>query len=352
MKKRDARSLSPEAQEVIRQKAVKAVLDGNKQIEVARIFGVTRHAVGKWIAMHRTEGAKALAAKRRGRPVGGSLKPWQAKKICKAIEDRLPDQLKLPFYLWTREAVARLIAKKFNIELSVWTIGRYLAQWGFTPQKPVRRAFEQNSEEVQRWLTHEYPRIHRQAKREKAEIYWGDEMGLRSDHATGRTYSLQGETPVIPGTGQRFGCNMVSAITNKGYLAFMVFQKRFRVNVFTSFLKRMVRQSKRKVFLIVDRHPVHRSLTVKKWLSDNQNQICLFYLPSYSPELNPDEMLNQDVKSNAVGRKRAHTQDELLTNVRGYLRSRQRRPHIVQRYFQEKHVQYAASEMQTIMCSP
>ncbi len=342
MNKRDARSLSPEAQEAIRQKAVKAVLEGKKQVEVAQIFGVTRHAVGKWIAAHRTEGAEALAAKRRGRPTGGSLKPWQAKKVSETIQDRLPDQLKLPFYLWTREAVAQLIAKKFDIELSVWTVGRYLAQWGFTPQKPVRRAFEQNSEEVQHWLTHEYPRIHAQAKREKAEIYWGDEMGLRSDHATGRTYSIQGETPVIPGTGQRFGCNMVSAITNKGHLAFMVFRKRFRNDVFTRFLKRMVRQSERKVFLIVDRHPVHRSRTVKKWLAENEKQIRLFYLPSYSPELNPDEMLNQDVKSNAVGRQRAHTQDELLSNVRGYLRSRQKRPYIVQSYFQEKHVQYAA----------
>ena len=342
MKTHDARSLSPEAQEAIRQKAVKAVLDGKKQVEVAQIFGVTRHAVGKWIATHRSEGAKALAAKRRGRPMGGSLKPWQAEKVSKTIQDRLPDQLKLPFYLWTREAVAQLIARKFNIELSVWTIGRYLSQWGFTPQKPIRRAFEQNSEDVQRWLTQEYPRIRAQAKREKAEIYWGDEMGLRSDHAAGRTYSLQGETPVIPGTGQRFGCNMVSAITNKGHLAFMVFRKRFRDEVFKGFLKRMVRQSQRKIFMIVDKHPVHRSRTVKRWLFEHQKQIRLFYLPSYSPELNPDEMLNQDVKSNAVGRQRAHTQNELLTNVRGYLRSRQRRPYIVQSYFQETHVQYAA----------
>lgn len=340
--KTDARSLTPEAQEAIRHKAVKAVLDGKTQIEVAQIFGVTRHAVGKWIAAHRTEGAKALAAKRRGRPVGGSLKEWQTEKISKTIQDRLPDQLKLPFYLWTREAVAQLIAKKYGIELSVWTVGRYLAQWGFTPQKPVRRAFEQNAEEVQQWLTNEYPRIREQAKREKAEIYWGDEMGLRSDHATGRTYSPQGETPVIPGTGQRFGCNMVSAITNKGRLAFMVFRKRFRDAIFIDFLRRMVRQSERKIFLIVDKHPVHRSSSVKKWLAKNEKQIRLFYLPSYSPELNPDEMLNQDVKSNAVGRQRAHTQDQLLSNVRGYLRSRQKKPHVVQSYFQEKHVQYAA----------
>ena len=167
-------------------------------------------------------------------------------------------------------------------------------------------------------------------------------MGLRSDHASGRTYSLQGETPVIPGTGQRFGCNMVSAITNKGRLAFMVFRNRFRDDIFIDFLKRMVRQSKRKIFLIVDRHPVHRSRAVKKWLAKNEKQIRLFYLPSYSPELNPDEMLNQDVKSNAVGRQRAHTQDQLISNVRGYLRSRQKKPHVVKSYFQEKHVQYAA----------
>jgi len=343
MKIRDARSLPAIAQEDLRRKAITAVLDGRKQVEVAKIFGVTRQAVGNWLKAYREEGSTALRAKRQGRPRGGSLLPWQAAQIAKTIKDRYPEQLKLPFYLWTREAVAQLIEHRFGIQLSNWTVGRYLERWGFTPQKPVRRAFEKNPEAVRRWLEEEYPAIHKQAKREKAEIYWGDEMGLRSDHAAGRSYGRRGQTPVIPGTGMRFHCNMVSALTNRGRLNFMVFKKRFRAEVFLEFLRRLVRQIHRKVFLIVDRHPVHRSKKVKAWLEKNAQHIRLFFLPSYSPELNPDEMLNQDVKSNAVGRRRARNQQELLTNVRSYLRSRQRQPHIVKRYFKEKHVQYAAT---------
>jgi len=207
----------------------------------------------------------------------------------------------------------------------------------------MRRAFEQNPEEIRRWLEEEYPMIQKQARREKAEIYWGDEMGLRSDHAVGRSYGLCGQTPVIPGTGQRFGCNMISSITNRGRLNFMVFKKMFRSEVFTDFLRRLVRQSKHKIFIIVDSHPVHRSRKVKKWLEKNNHHIHLFFLPSYSPELNPDEVLNQDVKSNAVGRRRASNKQELISNVRKYLRSRQRQPRIVRQYFKEKHVRYAAT---------
>ena len=342
MKIQDARSLPTVAQEDLRRKAVKAVLGGMKQVDVAKLLCISRQAVGKWIKACRENGTKALKAKRKGRPKGGSLLPWQAAQIAKALVDRNPDQLKLPFYLWTREAVAQLIERRFGIQLSIWTVGRYLARWGFTPQKPMRRAFEQKPEEVRRWLEEEYPSIRKQAKREKAEICWGDEMGLRSDHAVGRSYSRRGHTPIIPGAGKRFGCNMISSITNRGRLNFMVFNKKFQSDVFSNFLRRLVRQSTRKVFLIVDSHPVHHSKKVKKWLEKNDKHIRLFYLPGYSPELNPDELLNQDVKSNAVGRRRAGNQKELISNVRNYLRNRQQQPHIIKQYFQEKHVRYAA----------
>lgn len=342
MKTRDARSLPSVAQEDLRRKTVKAVLDGRKQVEMAKIFGVTRQVVGKWVKAYREGGTKVLKAKPKGRPKGGALLPWQAAQIAKTVMDRHPEQLKLPFYLWTREAVAQLIEQRFSIRLSIWTVGRYLARWGFTPQKPLRWAFEKNPDEVRRWLEEKYPTIRKQAKCEKAEIYWGDEMGLRSDHVAGRSYGRRGQTPVIPGTGQRFGCNMVSAITNRGRINFMVYKKRFRADVFLEFLRRLVRQAKRQVFLIVDKHPVHRSKRIKTWVQKYVHHIRLFFLPSYSPELNPDELLNQDVKSNAVGRRRPRNQHELVTNVRSYLRSRQRHPHLVRQYFQEEHVRYAA----------
>ncbi|HEY4800417.1 MAG TPA: IS630 family transposase, partial [Bacteroidia bacterium] len=239
-------------------------------------------------------------------------------------------------------AVALLIKRRFGVQLSVWTVGRYLKRWGFTPQKPARRAWEQNPEQVRQWLEKEYPSIRRQAQKDKAQIYWGDEMGLRSDHAVGRSYGLKGQTPVILATGQRFGCNMISAITNQGRLNFMVFKERFTAQVFLEFLRRLLRQSDRRIYLIIDGHPVHRSHKVKNWVKDNEERIRLVFLPSYSPELNPDELLNQDVKSNALGRQRPGNHTELMGKVRSYLRSRQCKPDIVANYFQGKHVQYAA----------
>ena len=340
---RDARTLPSIAQEDLRQKVLRTILEGKKQMEAAQIFGVTRQAVGKWVKRYREGGARALRARKRGRPAKSSLLPWQAAQIAKAVVHRYPEQLKLPFYLWTREAVAELIERKFEIRLSRWTVGRYLAQWGFTPQKPMRKAFEQDPEQVRRWLEEKYPEIQKLAKLKKAEIYWGDEMGLRSDHVCGRSYGRRGETPVIPGTGQRFGCNMVSAITNRGRLYFMIFKRRFRAQVLIEFLRRLVRQVPRYIFLIIDQHPVHVAAKVKKWFKKNEKRIQVFYLPSYSPDLNPDEKLNQDVKSNAVGRRRPHDQNQMVRNVRSYLYSRQRKPHVVRKYFEADSVRYAAA---------
>jgi len=168
-------------------------------------------------------------------------------------------------------------------------------------------------------------------------------MGMRSDHQTGTTYGRQGLTPVIPATGQRFGCNLISTVTNRGHMSFMVFRQRFTTKVFLRFLRRLVRQRRSKVFLIVDRHPVHVARAVARWVADHANRIALFFLPGYSPELNPDEYLNNDVKANAVGRRRARDAPELERNVRSYLRSTQRRPDIVRGYFEHRDVQYAAA---------
>ena len=343
MKIRDARTLPAVAQEDLRTKAVRAILEGRKQVEVAKIFGVSRQAIHMWLKAYREAGSKGLKIKTRGRPKGGSLLAWQAAQIARMVSDRCPDQLKLPFYLWTREAVGQLIERRFGICLSLWTIGRYLARWGFTPQKPVRRAFEKNPQQVSYWLQVEYPAIRKGAKSERAEIYWGDETGLRSDHAAGRSYGRRGRTPVIAGTGKRFRCNMISALTNRGRLHFMVFKEGFCAQVFLKFLRRLLRQVERRMYLIIDSHPVHRSTELKSWLDKNTHRIRVFFLPGYSPELNPDELLNQDVKTNAVGRRRPRDQAEMVQSLRGYLRSRQRQPHIVKKYFQEEHVRYAAT---------
>jgi transposase len=311
------------------------------QAEAARMFGVSRQSVNAWDQCQRAKGLTALRAQPRGRPRILHLKPYQAAMIARLITDRCPDQLKLPFMLWMREAVQELIQRRFGIQVSIWTVGRYLARWGFTPQKPLRQAYEQDPAAVRRWLKREYPAIRALARREKATIFWGDETGMRSDHQTGTSYGRRGHTPVIPGTGKRFRCNMISAIANRGELAFRVFKGRFTTPLFLDFLKRLIQQHPRKVFLIIDRHPVHVSQEVICWVRHTR-QIRIYLLPGYSPHLNPDELLNQDVKTNAVGRQRPRNQAELTSNVRRFLWSVQRQPQKIQSYFRGPHVRYAA----------
>jgi transposase len=343
VKHTDFRSLTPQAQEALRFQAMAALREGRSKTEVARIFGVSRQAVHTWVAQRKQSGAQALRAKRRGRPPGGRLNARQEKTLARLIRDHCPDQLKLPFYLWTREAVVELIARRFGVRLSVWTAGRLLARWGFTAQKPVRRAFEQDSKAVRSWLERRYPAIRALARRQSATIFWADEMGLRSDHAAGRSFSPRGQTPVILGTGQRFGCNLISAITNRGHLQFMVFKHRFTVAVFLKFLRRLLRQNRgRKIFLILDGHPVHLARAAIRWCKRHRTALRVYFLPGYSPELNPDECLNQDVKTNAVGRTRPLNREEMIGNVRAYLRSTQANRSLVKRYFQEEHVRYAS----------
>ena len=306
---------------------------------------MARPTVNRWMQLVEREGSRALQARRRGRPRQSRLAPHQAATTVRMILSGCPDQLSLPFALWTREAVQQLLSRKFNVQVSVWTVGRYLRAWGLTPQKPVRRAYEQDPVAVRKWLEEEYPAIRAQARQWKAQIHWLDEMGLRSDHQAGRSYGRRGQTPVVLGTGQRFRCNMISSITNRGRLSFMIFRQRFTARVFLNFLNRLLRQTRktrRKIFLIVDGHPVHKSRSVRRWLAEHAEQIRIFCLPSYSPELNPDELLNQDVKTNALGRVRPVNVQEMMGNVRSYLRITQARPKLVKRYFRERHVQYAA----------
>lgn len=342
MKLKDARHLPAEAQEALRYRVVNAIENGMSKSEAARVFQVSRTAVHHWTKAVEEQGAKALKAKKRGRRHASRLAPHEAATTVRLLTQKCPEQLGLPFALWTRESVGQLLEQRYGVSVSVWTVGRYLKRWGLTPQKPLRRAYEQDPKAVKQWLDVQYPAIVKLAKQEGAEIHWGDEMGLRGDDQTGRSYGKRGQTPVIPGTGQRFGCNLISTLTNHGTLYFKLFTQNFNSNVMLDFLRRLIRQIPKKVFLIVDRHPVHLSAKVNRWLEQHADQIRLFLLPSYSPELNPDELLNHDVKANAVGRKRAKTRVEMIENVRRHLRRRQRQPEVIKRFFREKHVAYAA----------
>lgn len=340
----DARSLTQEQQEFLRRKAVEMVLSGTRQVEVAQLLGIHKDTVSRWVRKVRASGKKALLKRKRGKPRPFKLTKVQERKICRLIADKHPEQLKLPFALWTREAVRELILQRYGIKLAIRTMGTYLRKWGFTPQKPARQAIEQNDEKVKQWLEEEYPGIEARAKREKAVIYWADEMGLRSDHQAGRSYSPKGKTPIVKVSGKRFRCNMISALSNKGQLAFSVFNGSFVVAVFLAFLKRLLKYAKgRKLFLIVDGHPVHKAKAVKAWLQEHTQELELFFLPGYSPELNPDELLNQELKATVFNTGRPKDQEDLKAKLQSKLYSIQKQPHKISAYFQKDAVRYAAS---------
>jgi transposase len=346
MTDKDARSLPGAAQAALRNRAVQAVLDGLDQAEAARVFGVHRNAVNRWIKRYRQGGWDGLSEQRRGRRTGeqAALTEHQQQEVIALVRETTPDQLGLAGFLWTREAVAELIAQRAGVWLARTTVGGYLRGWGFSPQRPQRRALEQNPAAVARWLAETYPAIRAQARREGGVVLWLDEMGVRSDAATGRSWAPVGQTPVIKRTGKRFRVNMISAISNAGMLRFQLFVGSFSGPVFIDFLGRLLRDmGGQKVHLIVDGHPVHRAKLVSAWVGRHAEQIQLHFLPGYSPELNPVELLNHDVKANAAGRQRARSAKELRGQLHGYLRWRQRQPEVLVRFFEHPTTRYAAA---------
>ena len=332
------------AQDELRDRAIAAINDGLSQAEASRIFAIPDRSIRRWVAQMRREGVKRIAPKKRGRRAGevSELSPKQGKRIRALVIGKMPDQLILPFYLWTREAVGQLIERETGIKLSLASIGNWLARWGMSAQKPVRRAYERNDQKIAAWLAADYPAIHAKARRQRGLIYWADECGMRSDDVRGRSFAPKGQTPETASTGQRFGCNMISALTNRGSLAFQGFNGKFNAPLFIGFLERLVKQAKgRKVFLIVDGHPVHHAKLVTQWLAERSRSIEMHFLPGYAPELNPDELLNHDVKLSLV-KQRPRTAAALRSAVRSHLHRRQKQPPVVRNFFKAKHVRYAA----------
>jgi transposase len=310
--------------------------------QAAETFHLSKSAVDKIWTRYRIGGSRGLKAKKRGVKGGKKINGKQAAEIRILIKDKLPDQLKLSFGLWTREAVQQLIRNRFDVELSRWQVGRYLKSWGYTPQKPISKAFEQKPEKVKAWLNKEYPAIKKRAKKENAIIYFGDETGMRSDHQAGRSYAPKGKTPVVKRTGQRFSLNMISAISNRGHLKFMIIDGRFNSEVFQAFLQQMIKYSRQKIYFITDGHPAHKTKKLNEWLLENQDRIEVFFLPPYSPELNPQEYVNQDVKTNIIGKRRPINKTQMRTSVEDFMNSRKDDKMQVQKYFHVSHVRYAA----------
>ena len=319
-------------------------LSGATIMEAVEQCELGRNAVIRASQAYARGGWKAVSVSGGGRPTGSGrlLSEAEESEVQVLIQDRTPDQLKMSYALWTRQAVSELIASRYGLRLQVRTVGKYLKRWGYTPQKPLKKAYEQSPAAVGKWLNEEYPVIAKRAKQEGAEIHWGDETGLRSDDVRGRGYAPKGQTPRLRIPAKREGLSVISTVTNKGEMRWRIYSGALNAKKLIAFLERLTRKQHRKIFLILDNLRVHHSKVVKQWLAEHTEQIEIFYLPSYSPELNPDELLNADLKQRVTTAAPARTKRGLTQSAVRALRSVQKQPQRVRNYFRQKNVSYAA----------
>ena len=341
MEKEDFRTVSEDVRLNIRKKAIRLVLSKKyKKFEVAQMFGIRGGTLTDWVKAHKILGDDGLKAKRKGNKSEDMLllSASVQKSIQSMIIDKMPDQLKLDYALWTRKAVKELVEREFKIVLAINTMGDYLRSWGFTPQKPKKKAYEQCDKSVQKWLDEQYPAIEKKAKEEGAEIHWGDETGARNDCQHGRSYAPKGKTPVKKKMSKRFSVNMISTVTNQGKVEFMVYSQNMNADVLILFMTQLIKNKTRKVYLILDNLRVHHSKVVKNWLDGKESKIELFYLPSYSPEKNPDEYLNCDLKQGLSAKPAPKTKEKLQENLENHMNMLALSPERVKKYFKHKDI--------------
>lgn len=345
MEKIDARKLTAEGREVLRRMVIRLRKQSGMPVkELARVAGVHFRTVEDWLARARREGAGSLGEKARGRPVGACRKLKMADEIWlrEQIIGQTPMQLKLPFALWTRPAIKALIQEKFGVGMQDRLVGKYLKRWGFTPQRPVKRALEQDPAKVDAWLKQTYPNLMALAKAQGATILWGDETAVKEDANWVRGYAPRGQTPVLKTPARWRKLSMISAISARGEIAFRIVEGSINTERFIEFLEALIQDVANKIFLVVDNLRVHHARKVKDWLCGKETQIELVFLPPYAPESNPDEYLNRDFKTALRTGPVSHNTDELLEKAMSFMKRIASLPGHVMAYFRHPAAAYAA----------
>jgi transposase len=344
MKHVDMRKLPAAAQEERRRQVIGLRQAGMTYDAIAAQAGLTRTGVFNICRRFAERGAAGLKSGPRG-PAPGTgryLDAAQEAEVRGLICRNTPDGLDLPFALWSRAAVRELVWRRYRVRLAVRSTGTYLARWGFTAQKPVRRAYEQDPAAVRRWLRRDYPALVARARRARGVIFWGDETGLRSDDVRGRGYAPRGRTPLVRVCHRRAGLSLLSAVANRGKLRWMVVEGAVKAPDLVRFLGRLIRDAGRKVFLVLDRLKVHRARLTRDWLAAHRSEIEVVYLPSYSPELNPDEGVNADLKQAVPRKAPARSQQQLKRAVASHMRGLSKRPQRIRAIFRHQQFRYAA----------
>lgn len=299
--KRDGRTLSHEVSEFLRFEAIRRFKAGESPRFIIDNMGLNRTSIYRWIAAHKKGGESALKAKvHPGRAPKLSAK--QKTTIRTWICGKDPRQHGFDFGLWTRKIVQQMILDKFKLSVSLSTVGAVLAELQITPQKPLRRAYERDPEAVKKWIAETFPGLKKRARSTGADIFFLDEAGIRSDAPLQRTWGPKGQTPVVHTSGQRQSINAISAVNELGAFWYSVYSGKFNATLFKEFLKDFMGSRRRPVFLIVDGHPSHKAKMIAAYIQELKGKLELHFLPTYAPDLNPDEFVWNNLRQNGTSK--------------------------------------------------
>lgn len=342
--KTNALNAGAKGQHEFRKTIIRMLKDGKQGKEIARELGVSEGHVSNVKKLYESGGAKALKPKKRGRPAGSYkvLTKAQEKEIQRIIIDKTPEQMRFKECMWTRNNIRMLIKEKYGIDIKLSTLGYYLSRWGFSVQRPVQRAYKQDAKKIDKWLNEEFPGITERAEAENADIFFGDETNIQNTPSYARGYAPKGQTPVIEKEAKKLKINMLSAISKRGKLHFVLYKDSMNAQKLIDFMGRLITDNKKKVFLVLDNLRVHHSKAVMAWVEEHKSRIELFYLPPYAPEYNPDELLNSDVKRNAGSMQSPRSQSELEINVNNRLNFLSAKPEHISSFFLAPFTKYAA----------
>ena len=321
IEKTDYRTVSSETLYEARKTVIRMWKSKKGVAEIIEATSLSQDTVYVTIRKYKKGGMAALKPKSRGRKTGEkrSLTPKQEKEILSQLVDKNPAQLKLKGCMWTRDNVKDYILRQYGIDMPIRTVGEYLRRWGLTVQRPAKQEANQKPEQVEAWLKEQYPAIHAEAKAENAEIFWGDETAVQNVANYARGYAPKGKTPVVKIQSKKMHINMISAISNQGKLHFLLYSDAINSERLISFMEAVIKTAGKKVYLILDNLRVHHSKAVTAWVEEHSQQIRLFHLPPYSPEYNPDEYLNNDLKRNLGTQAMVKDVTELEDNTNAFM---------------------------------
>ena len=328
----DGRAISREALESFRLRAVHLRYKQSYSVkQISEIFGVHYNSVSRWFVEHRKGGENRLRSKK-AKGAAPKLRLDHLRFLEKSL--RYP-ATKFGFNtpLWTGTYVRILLAKMQGISLDRATVWRYLTKLGLSFQKPEKRYFQQDKKLVRLWIDKEWPKIKRWARKNRAILYFEDESGVSLAPVMGRTWAPKGKTPIVRVTGKRGGVLAMSAISPCGRMCFRLEKRKINADVLIEFLKQIGEShARRNIGVIMDQAPCHISKKVKSFC-ETSRRVKVFYIPPYSPELNPDEKVWRHLKHVELKDHQAQDKRGLAKMVASALRKMKNKPNQTINFF-------------------